>query len=102
MAALLISGYLPKEVANNKHRSAREASGYIRSVIKKANGSLKKFEVLMGSIFITLKDEAGVKELKEALAGVEGVKVEEPSQAMLIFVKERARNAAQALETKAA
>lgn len=102
MASLLITGYLSKEVVDNKHRSAREAGGFIRSVIKNANGSLKKIEVLMGTIFITLKDDNGKKELKEALASVEGVKVDEPSQAMLIFVKERARNMAQTLGTKGA
>lgn len=102
MAALLITGYLPKEVVDNKHKSAREAGGFLRSVIKKANGTIKKFEVLMGTIFISLKDESGVKELKDALSAVEGVKVEEPSQAMLIFVRERARNQAHVLETKIA
>ena len=102
MSAVIITGYLPKEVANSKHKSARAASGYIRSVVKKANGAVKKLEVMMGNIFITLKDENGLKELKDALSTLDGVKVEEPSQAMLIFIKERARNEAQLLEKSAA
>jgi hypothetical protein len=102
MSAVIITGYLPKEVATSKHKSARTASGYIRSVVKKANGSVKNLEVMMGNIFITLKDDNGLKELKDALSTLDGVKVEEPSQAMLIFIKERARNEAQLLEKSAA
>ena len=102
MAAVMIEGYLPKEVADNKHKSAREAGGFIRALIRKANGKVRKLEVLMGTIFITLNDEMGLKELKETLSAVDGVKVEEPTQAMLIFVKTRARNQAQLLEKKVA
>ena len=102
MKAVLISGYLPKEVTDRKHKSSREASTFLRGIIKTANGTTKKLEVLSGNIFITLKDETGLKELKDALSGLEGVKVEEPSQAMLIFIKERARNEAQLSEKKVA
>ncbi len=102
MASILITGYLPKEVAHSKHKSAREASSFLRAVVKKANGSIKKLEVLMGSIFISLKDENGVKELKEVLSSLKDVQVTEPSQAMLIFTKERARNEAQLADKKAA
>ena len=94
MAAVQISGFLPEKVTDSKHKSARAASAFLRSVVKKANGKVTKLEVMMGVIFITLKDELGVKELKDALTPIAGVTVEEPSQAMLIFTKERARNEA--------
>ena len=103
MTAVIISGYLPKEVSDTKtNKSAREAASFLRGIIKTANGTTKKMEVLSGNIFITLKDESGLKELKDTLSGLDGVKVEEPSQAMLIFIKERARNEAQLSEKKAA
>lgn len=102
MTALVINGYLQKEVVDNKHRSARVASNFIRTEIKKAGGKPPKIEVLMGMIFLTLKDDVGVKELSNTLTKIDGVKVEEPSEAMLIFMKERARITAMNLQQKAA
>jgi hypothetical protein len=91
MAAVMITGYLPKEVTDSKHKSARSASAFIRSVVKNANGKITKLEVMMGNIFVTLKDGPGATELEVALKGLEGVLVKTPTEAQLIFTKERAR-----------
>jgi hypothetical protein len=101
MAAVMITGYLQKEVTDSKHKSARSASAFLRSVVKKADGKVSKLEVMMGNIFITLKDETGVQALTDALKGVEGVVVHTPSQAQLIFTKERARVEAELVAEKA-
>jgi len=87
----MITGYLPKEVTDSKHKSARSASAFIRSIVKKANGKITKLEVMMGNIFVTLQEEVGLKELQDSLRGIDGVAVQTPSEAQLIFTKERAR-----------
>jgi hypothetical protein len=56
---------------------------------------------MMGTIFITLKDQTGVPELKAALTPIAGVTVDEPSQAQLIFTKEKARVEAELLVKEA-
>ena len=98
----MITGYLPKEVTDSKHKSARSASAFLRSVVTKAVGTVTKLEVMMGVIFITLKDDTGVQALTDALKGVEGVVVQTPSQAQLIFTKERARVEADIVAANAA
>ena len=100
-ATIVVTGYLPKEVVDNDHRSARVAKVFIRGVVKDAGGSLTKLDVLMGVIFITLKDQTGVAELKAALTPIAGVTVSEPSQAQLIFTKEKARVEADILAKEA-
>jgi hypothetical protein len=92
--AVIITGYLPSGVTDSKHKSARAANGFLRSVVKAASGTVTKLEVMMGNIFITLKDDKGMKELQDALQGLDGVDVSTPSTAQLIFTKERARGEA--------
>lgn len=99
MKSVKITGYLPSGVTDNKHRSAREASGFLKTLIKKGNGKLKKIEVLMGIIFITLEDQNGVAELK-SLSNIQGVTVDEPDDAMLLFAKTRARGEAERVAQK--
>ena len=100
-SAVVITGYLPKEVTDSKHKSARVAVTYLRSVIKAVTKDVPKLEVMMGVIFITLKDQTGVAELKAALTPIAGVTVDEPSQAQLIFTKEKARVEAEILAKEA-
>ena len=91
MSAIIINGYLPQEVTNSKHRSARVAVRYVRDFVKKANGKAERVEVLKGEIYLNLKDGTGLKELKDDLEAINGVTVEQPSEAALIYRKEKAR-----------
>lgn len=97
MTAVLITGYLQNGVTDSKHKSAREASRFLKSVVKKAGGTVTKLEVMQGKIFITLKDQTGVAELKAALTPIQGVIVDEPEEAMLVYIRETARVEAEIL-----
>ncbi len=102
MAAAMIKGYLPKGVTNSKHRGAREAVGFIKTVVETAGGTGMKVEVMMGTLFLTFDGANVVAALKKALFDVKDVTVEEPSEAMLIYIKEQARDEAAELDRKAA
>lgn len=83
--SVMITGYLPIGVTDSKHKSAREANNVLRKVIKKADGKVMKFDVMAGTIFIVLKDEKGVEELRSALNGLDNVVFNTPSPEELVF-----------------
>jgi len=91
--AASVTGYLSKTVVEKTHKLAKETRQHFFKIIKDAKGSLTKFDVTNGQIFIELKDDQGLKELQAELAGLPNVKVEEVSPIKLVFLKSQAQAA---------
>ena len=91
--AASVTGYLQKSVADKTNKLAKETRRHFFKIIKDAKGSLTKFDVTNGQIFIELKDESGMKELQTQLAGLPNVKIEEVSPIKLVFLKSQAQAA---------
>ncbi|GEM_PF-3382687 len=89
--AAQISGYLSKAVVDKTHKLAKETRRHFFKIIKDAKGSLTKFDVTNGQVFVELKDEIGLKELQAALTELPNVKVEEVSPVKLVFLKSQAQ-----------
>jgi hypothetical protein len=94
--AAQISGYLSKGVADKNQKLAKETRRHFYKVVKDAQGSMTKFDVTNGQIFIELKDEKGLKELQSALSTLPNVTVEEVSPIKLVFLKSQAQAEAKA------
>lgn len=90
MAALIV-GYFLKIVVDKNHKLAKEARRQFFKIVKDAGGSMTKFDVTNGQIFIELKDEKGLQELQSALSTLPDVKVEEVSPIKLVFLKSQAQ-----------
>lgn len=86
-----VSGYLSRAAADKKDKLAKEARRHFFRIVKDAGGFLSRFEVTNGKIFIELKDEKGLKELRTALSSLSEVKVEEVSPIVLVFLKSQAQ-----------
>jgi hypothetical protein len=91
--AATVTGYLSKTVANKSDKLAKETRRHFFRIIKDAKGSLTKFDVTNGQIFVELKDETGLKELQSELSTLPNVKVEEVSPIKLVFLKSQAQAA---------
>jgi hypothetical protein len=89
--AFTVTGYHSKTVVDKKQPLARESRRLFFRIVKDAKGSMTKFDVTNGQIFIELKDENGLKELQDALANLPNVKVEEVSSVKLVFLKSQAQ-----------
>jgi hypothetical protein len=94
--AAQITGYLSNVVPDKKDRLARETRRLFYRIVKDAKGSLSKFDVTNGQIFVELRDENGLKELQSELTSLPNVTVEEVSPIKLVFLKSQAQ-AAQAV-----
>jgi hypothetical protein len=88
--AAYIHKYLSQEVADGKHRFAKDSRRHLSKIVKEAGGSLTRFEVINGDIFFELKDQSGLKELQDALSPLSGVTFEEISPVKLVFLKAQA------------
>jgi hypothetical protein len=91
--AAQISGYLTKLVVNKKEPLAKDARRQFFRIVKDAKGSMTKFDVTNGQIFIELKDENGLKDLQAELSKLPDVKVEEVSPLKLVYLKSQAQAA---------
>lgn len=88
--AAYIHGYLGIEVTDIKHKLAKDARRHLSKIVREAKGSLTRFEVTNGEVFFELKDENGLKELRDALSSLSGVTFEEVSPIKLVFLKSQA------------
>ena len=91
--AATVTGYLSKSVVKKDDKLAKETRRHFYRIVKEASGSLTKFDVTNGQIFIELKDEKGLTDLQSALSTLPNVKVEEVSPIKLVFLKSQAQAA---------
>jgi hypothetical protein len=91
--AAQITGYLSKTAVNKTDKLAKETRRHFFRIVKDAQGSLTRFDVTNGQIFIELRDEKGLAELQSALSTLTQVKVEEVSPIKLVFLKSQAQAA---------
>lgn len=85
------TGYLSTGVADKQQKLAKEARRQFFRIVKDAGGSMTKFDVTNGKIFLELKDEKGWKELQAALSTLPDVMIEEVSPLKLVFLKSQAQ-----------
>jgi hypothetical protein len=87
---LQVSGALKPEVIDSKDPLARDMGRQTRRIVKEAGGRVSRFEVIHGSIFMTLKDTKGIEELKKEFTLMPKVQVQEVTPLMLVFMKSAA------------
>jgi hypothetical protein len=87
---LSIVGSLQSNVTDSKHKLARDMGRQTRRAVKEAGGKVVRFEVTNGHVFVTLKDDNGLRELKTEFSAMPEVVVQEVTPLMRVFLKSAA------------
>ncbi len=91
MVTILVTKYLSPSVKDNKDSLARQTRVQVREAVDKPKGTLKKFDVLNGSIFIDVETAEAAKAVKDMFATVKEAVVEELEPLQAIFMKSQRR-----------
>jgi hypothetical protein len=91
MVTLLVTKYLSPSVKDNKDSLARQTRVQVKEKVVNAKGTLKKFEVLKGSIFIDVDTAEAAKAVKDMFDTVKEAVTEELEPLQAIFMKSQRR-----------
>ena len=99
MQTLHVVNYLSPMVKDNKDSLARQTRVQVKEKVTNANGNLKKYEVMNGTIFIEVDTSDAADAVKTMFAAIKEVVVSELAPLQAIFMKSQLR--AKSAEVKA-
>ena len=103
MVTILVTKYLSPSVKDNKDSLARQTRVQVKEKVTSANGKLVRFEVTLGTIFITVDTEAAAKAVTAMFADLTVPPVVDPQEPLqAIFMQSEARAKAAEAKVKAA